>query len=238
MTNLLFFVIFTAFYLIASAITTFDIRLIQAKRVGNLTPDQPMLPKWIGIIHWIEWGLAIILLVLSWKLAIFVFVVKFILQVTPVLEILGNIFVASLKPSLNIKKKLSKKILLIEDTLEILQLVKDALEKEGYSVDTVSSGKKALTKIRTTTYDLILLDIIIPEIDGLSILKKIKNQKIKNGPVIVYDNLESDKIIGEALDLGAVGYLLKGKITPSHLVKEINLYFDSPTEWKGIKPKL
>jgi hypothetical protein len=91
-------IVITILYAITSAITTFDIRMTQAKRDGTLSPDEPMPPKWVALVFWIDWLLIIMLILLNWKYAILVFVVRFILKVLPVLEIAGNILMSPFKP--------------------------------------------------------------------------------------------------------------------------------------------
>jgi hypothetical protein len=88
----------TVVYAVTSSITTFDIRIIQAKRNGTLPPDAPTLPSWVGLIAWIDWGLFLALIFLNWKFAIIVFIVRFILKVLPVLEIIGNVLMSPFKP--------------------------------------------------------------------------------------------------------------------------------------------
>ncbi|MEO5984673.1 MAG: hypothetical protein ABIP80_04160 [Ferruginibacter sp.] len=82
-------------YFVVASITTFDIRLTQAKWDGQ---DFGTLSDWTGIFVWIQWGLFIALGVLNWRLAIWIFVVKFILKVLPVSETIGNILMAPFKP--------------------------------------------------------------------------------------------------------------------------------------------
>ena len=84
----------TVAYGVISSITTFDIRLIQAKKNGTLPPDEPGLPKWIAILYWVEWIIFAIMVYLNWKYALIVFVIKFVLKVLPVLEVIGNIMMA------------------------------------------------------------------------------------------------------------------------------------------------
>jgi len=91
------FTILTIAFVITSSITTFDKRLIQARRDGTLPPDEPLLPSWVGLIGWIHWGLALALLIINWKYAIIVFIVMFVLAVLPVLETIGNILMSSFK---------------------------------------------------------------------------------------------------------------------------------------------
>jgi len=88
----------TVGFAVTSSITTFDIRLIQAKRDGRLPPDEPMLPAWTGLIGWLQWGIALVLIFLNWKYAVLLFVIKFVLKVLPVLEIIGNILMSPFRP--------------------------------------------------------------------------------------------------------------------------------------------
>jgi len=81
----------TIAYLILASITTFGIRITQAKKNGTWSVDEPDLPKWTGILFWLEWIVFIIILILNWKFGIALFILKFILKVLPVLETIGNI---------------------------------------------------------------------------------------------------------------------------------------------------
>src|SRR3989338_6009736 len=91
-------IIVTVVYFIIVAFTTFDMRLIQAKRAGDLFPDEPLLPQWTGIFVFIQWSLGIALLVMNWKYALSIFLIAFVLKVIPVLEFVGNILAAPLRP--------------------------------------------------------------------------------------------------------------------------------------------
>jgi len=93
------FIILTIVFVIASSIAVFDTQLNRAKRRGELPPDEPTLPSWIALIYWIQIGLALALLIINWKCAIFVFVICLILgTVLPVLEIIGNILMRPFRP--------------------------------------------------------------------------------------------------------------------------------------------
>jgi hypothetical protein len=90
-------VVLTVAYLLVASVTTFDIRLIQAKRTGAVPPDEPLLPSWVGLFHWVQWGLFLALLLLDWKYALAVFGIKFVLKLLPVLETIGNLLLAPLR---------------------------------------------------------------------------------------------------------------------------------------------
>lgn len=105
---------------------------------------------------------------------------------------------------------MNTKILVVEDEEHIVELLKFNLEKEGYSVITAENGKMAVEKCENQIPDLVLLDIMIPEIDGYEVLKIIKsNDDTKEIPVIMVTAkaTEIDKVIG--LEFGADDYITK-----------------------------
>jgi hypothetical protein len=88
----------TVAYFLVASVTTFDIRLTQAKRLGTVPPDEPTLPAWVGLFVWMQWAIFLVLLYLNWKYALVLFAVKFVLKVLPVLEVVGNILMSPFKP--------------------------------------------------------------------------------------------------------------------------------------------
>jgi DNA-binding response OmpR family regulator len=101
-----------------------------------------------------------------------------------------------------------KKILIIEDELNMVNGLKDNLEFEGYEVDTATEGRTGLQKILKQKYDLVLLDIMLPEVSGLDICKTARKEGI-NTPVILLTakGEEIDKVLG--LEFGADDYITK-----------------------------
>lgn len=116
-----------------------------------------------------------------------------------------------------------KNILLIEDDVMILDVYKRVLIKGGFSVDVAVDGEDGLRKISEKNYDMILLDIMLPKVDGLVVLKNIRKDgsKSQETPVMVLTNLGRDEIIKEAFKLGADGYLIKAQINLDNLLNEI-----------------
>lgn len=100
-----------------------------------------------------------------------------------------------------------QKILMIEDEKAIAELLKYSLEREGFAVDVAFTGKEGLKKIERNAFDLILLDLMLPDIDGLVICKTITLEK--NIPIIIVSakNDQIDKLIG--LEYGADDYITK-----------------------------
>lgn len=118
-----------------------------------------------------------------------------------------------------------KKILLVEDEEMIKTMYEMKLKQDGFDVVTASNGIECLEIIKKEKFDLILLDIIMPQIDGFSVLKELKEGKVKNEtPVVMLTNLgtEDDRKKGESL--GAVGYLVKSNMTPSQMSEKISQY--------------
>lgn len=102
------------------------------------------------------------------------------------------------------------KILIIEDEKDIVELLFYNLKKEGFEVDFAYNGEEGLTKIRNNTYNLILLDIMLPGIGGFELCKTLReNPKTSHIPIIMLTarTLESDKVLG--LELGADDYITK-----------------------------
>jgi len=100
------------------------------------------------------------------------------------------------------------RVLIVEDELSLLRIISKRLKEEGYSVDTAKDGKEGLYLAETIDYDCIILDIMIPVIDGVSLLKKIRTKKIMV-PVLFLTAKDSviDRV--EGLDSGADDYLVK-----------------------------
>jgi len=88
----------TIILFITGSITTFDIRLTQAIRRGQLPKEHPELPWWVAFLYWIHYGLIICLFFINWKYATILFIALFVLKVLPVLETFGNIMMAPFKP--------------------------------------------------------------------------------------------------------------------------------------------
>ena len=99
-------------------------------------------------------------------------------------------------------------VLVADDSPTVNRLISYMLEKEGYRVISVSDGKTALDKALNEPLDAVLLDIMMPRLDGMQVLKKIKDEKPRL-PVIILTAENKDKDIKNALDLGANDYITK-----------------------------
>jgi DNA-binding response OmpR family regulator len=114
-----------------------------------------------------------------------------------------------------------KKVLIIEDEKEILELVKLYIERGGYRVVTATNGTEGLKAVKTERPDLIILDLMLPEVDGLEVCKRIRNApETATLPIIMLTAKaeESDTVIG--LELGADDYVPK-PFSPKALVSRV-----------------
>lgn len=112
------------------------------------------------------------------------------------------------------------KILVAEDEQDARMIYIDILTSVGYEVDGAKDGKDALLRMEKKKYDLVLLDIIMPNIDGIAALKEIKTHPDKYGnmPIYMLTNIGSDVAIENAVSIGASGYILKSDTDPNELV--------------------
>ncbi len=112
-----------------------------------------------------------------------------------------------------------KRVLNIEDEHFIGQLYERALTRAGYHVTTISDGEAGLKAAMEDTYDIILLDIMVPNLLGIDILGRLRrdvpNLKAK---IIITTNLEQDETARKSIEKQADGYLIKAEITPRQLV--------------------
>lgn len=118
-----------------------------------------------------------------------------------------------------------KRILIIEDDKFLGSLLARKLEKEEFVTSLATNGMEALSKINESLPNLILLDLILPNINGFEILEILKkNQKTKDTPVIILSNLGQKEDIEKSLKLGAADYLVKAYSTPQEIVEKIKIF--------------
>lgn len=115
-----------------------------------------------------------------------------------------------------------KRILLVEDEDFIRDLYLRQLTKAGFLVEAVADGQAALDTLKVKTFDLLLLDIMLPGINGLQVLREFKTQ-YPNSPMItiLLTNLGQEAVIKEGFELGAQAYLIKASYTPDQVVNEV-----------------
>lgn len=124
--------------------------------------------------------------------------------------------------------KKPKLVLLVEDDFYIRDLYQRAFKKAGYDISVAVDGQDGIEQTSNTKADIILLDIMMPKVTGVGVLKELKKEGSinKETPTFLISNLGQENIIREAFAIGADGYLLKSQLTPSEIIDEINRYFE------------
>lgn len=121
---------------------------------------------------------------------------------------------------------MAKKILIVEDDIYTRDLYKEVFEEAGFEVDVAADGQEGLTKARMGGYNLILLDVMMPNLDGLGFLKGLKEKpaEVANGSIILLTNLGHDPVVAEAMANGAKTYMVKADVNPGELVEKASKY--------------
>jgi DNA-binding response OmpR family regulator len=115
-----------------------------------------------------------------------------------------------------------KNILIVEDDKMLRELISKKLEKENYNISVAIDGEEGLKKIKEERPDLILLDLILPGIDGFEVLERIKQDpEINKIPVVILSNLGQKEEIEKGLKLGATDYLIKAHFTLGEIVEKV-----------------
>lgn len=118
---------------------------------------------------------------------------------------------------------MSKKILIIEDDKFLRELISQKISKQGYIVVEAIDGEDGIEEFKKEKPDLILLDLILPGIDGFEVLSQIKsNAELSNTPVIILSNLGQKEDIEKGINLGADDYLIKAHFTPNEIIEKID----------------
>ena len=119
----------------------------------------------------------------------------------------------------------NKKIVLVDDDENLREVFSMGLRQADFSVEEAVNGKEGLKKIKEIFPDLVLLDVVMPEMDGFELLDAIKNDAvIKNIPVIMLTNLAHEDDRRESMRLGATDYIVKASVTPSQLAEKVKQY--------------
>jgi len=121
--------------------------------------------------------------------------------------------------------KPKKKILIVEDERLLSELYQETFEQEGFNVVSAVTGKEAIKVAQVEKPDFVLLDIILPEENGIFFLKEKSKQKdIASIPVVAFSNFDTPSIRKEALESGALDYLLKTSYTPQQVISHVKKY--------------
>lgn len=119
----------------------------------------------------------------------------------------------------------SKRILIVEDDQFISDMYARSLRKAGYEVDYAPNGTEGIKLATKSTYDLILLDIMMPEMTGIEVLQELRGsdgEGLPNTRIVILTNLAQDDSSRDALKAKADGYLIKADVVPSKLLDVVN----------------
>ncbi len=115
-----------------------------------------------------------------------------------------------------------KNVLLVEDDPFLIEIYTTKLKESGYNADVAIDGEECFKKIGESMPDLMLLDIVLPDVDGWEILRKIKgDDKLKNIKIFILSNLGQKEEVEKGIKLGAIKFLIKSHYTPSEVIEEI-----------------
>jgi len=115
-----------------------------------------------------------------------------------------------------------KKILFIEDETALQKTLGEVLKQEKYEILAAFNGEDGLVLAKEQKPDLILLDLILPKIDGFEVLRQLKKDpETEDIPVIVLTNLEASENIGQVIELGATTYLVKAQYSLQELTEKV-----------------
>ena len=119
---------------------------------------------------------------------------------------------------------MTKKILVIEDEQYLRELYAEILEEAGFSATQASNGKEGYLALCRNTYDLILLDVMLPQMDGLEILKRLAEKKLLEkikDKIVLLTNLSQDMIFTKSLSLGVKNFWIKSDLTPEQFLTKV-----------------
>lgn len=130
-----------------------------------------------------------------------------------------------------------KSILLVDDDITLREMYAERLKAEGFQVVTAQDGEEALAKATESHPNIILLDIMMPKINGLDVLKRLKEQtETKNIPVIVLTALIQDRERMESVTRGADDYIVKSETMPGEVIAKVHALIDKPASSSGEQP--
>jgi len=117
------------------------------------------------------------------------------------------------------------KILIIEDDPLIVKIYTTRLTADGYEVASAENGEDGLKLAEQSPPNLVVLDIMMPRMDGFAVLEKLRaNPQMKQIPIIVYSNLAQEEEIKRAKETGATEFIIKANVTPTEMVAKIKQY--------------
>ena len=119
------------------------------------------------------------------------------------------------------------KIIIVEDDPFLLSILAEKFKETDFDIETAIDGEDGLNKIKSGNFDLVLLDMVLPKIDGFKILEELRgDNQLKKIPVIILSNLYDKNNIDKAILLGAKEYIVKAYNTPEEIVFKIKSFLN------------
>lgn len=120
---------------------------------------------------------------------------------------------------------MNKRVLIVEDDESLAELYAIELSNHGFEIETAVDGQDGLDQILTKKFDLVVVDLMLPKIDGLTIVESIRRSpKTKTLPIVMLSNLSEGSTVEQALKAGANGYLVKAQNSPSSIATEVQKF--------------
>lgn len=121
---------------------------------------------------------------------------------------------------------MAKRILVVDDEQYIRDLYVEFFSVEGYEVDSAVDGVEGLNKLQEGGFDLVLLDVMMPQFDGVEVLEQLslKPPKNPNKAIVILTNLTYEGVAKDALSKGAVDYIVKADVNPGQLMEKLKKY--------------
>ncbi len=124
---------------------------------------------------------------------------------------------------------MAKTVLIVEDEQSMQRALKSKLEHAGYGVHAAADGEEAMAYLKTETPNLVLLDLIMPKIDGISVLHQMKaDERLRAVPVVILTNLSSGDKVAEAMALGTFDFLVKANYSLDDVLKKVTERIGNP----------
>lgn len=120
------------------------------------------------------------------------------------------------------------KILFVEDDPLINKIYSTRLTADGYQVFTAENGEDGLKLAEQELPDLVVLDVMMPRLDGFAVLEKLRqNPLLTRIPILIYSNLAQEDEMNRALSLGATEFIVKANLSPTEMVNKIKQYLQN-----------
>jgi DNA-binding response OmpR family regulator len=123
------------------------------------------------------------------------------------------------------------KVLIIEDDPLIVKIYSTRLKADGYDVVSAENGEEGIVAALRDKPDLIILDVMMPKVDGFGVLEKLRaDPSFSNIPILMYSNLNNEDEMTRARSMGVTEFLVKANLSPTQMVTKIKQYLEKPQQ--------